>query len=90
MHDPQYVPLLAEMEDYQVKLQLDVIINRIVKIMRQLDEFSRKGVHSSVTMDQQISRILPMYGAASSRGRHWKEKLWLEQEGTIRAHLTHS
>ena len=34
-------------------------------------------------MDQQISRLLPNrgFGEKVNRGRHWKDKLWVEQEG---------
>lgn len=49
----------------------------------QLDEFSRKGLYSSTTMDQILSRLLPQKGVKSSRGIHWKDKLWIEQEGAF-------
>jgi hypothetical protein len=58
----------------------------------QLDEFSRKGKYSNVTIDQLLSKELERGSMSSGnsisthsprartahRGLHWKDKLWLE------------
>lgn len=59
----------------------------------QLDEFSRKGIHSNVTMDQIIQKATDngnnnnkqpqsQSQLTVSRGLHWKDKLWLEADGS--------
>lgn len=50
----------------------------------QLDEFSRKGVHSNITMDNLIGKAMERNGSLTmNRGRHWKDKLWLEADGAM-------
>jgi hypothetical protein len=49
----------------------------------QLDEFSRLGLYTDNTMDHLIRNALKEKGLKSSgKGRHWKEKLWLDQDGS--------
>ena len=64
--NPLYTLLLKNLTDYQ------------------LDEFSRKNLYVDTTIDRLIARAFVgrNRGENSNVGVHWKDKLWVEQDGS--------